>query len=998
MNVTWCTVNTGARTQCGTRRYSRPCWQDDESGSRESPAADIDDAASSSSCTWRSTSRCSSASGGARTPSSSSTADPVEEYGRSSPSSSDGRSVALRRHFHRSRSAVERSYSPAARSTTATDGRSWLQTQRCFELSSPSDDLLDLLQQPDRGPGGACDCTASAGNCFEGRVGSLRRRRRSTVTPELMQVDRERAAASPTVDSVTPSPSHQRTSSPEPPSRSTRRRLLPQPDRAAALERASSATGNKDADLSRLASAVSSRYFVPISKHRNEERESNMSSARRLSLGVDTGVGETLASLAAASVAVSTSLDPHNRRMFDEPTAIVTKLQENNMNFPTCSSLNDSRQDNAKVLPNATTAMSPHRQHRGQYLTSTATETVHADDDQLLDLPQDDHDQQFTRSTFRSSTLPQRWKSYRPDGELPKLANRRELRELWATQTASDIESHVSQPQSSLSDSSTVNIDSNSNQTSTQGQATSASTLTRVEALRDRFRRLSEMYKNSLEEDSAVMFTKTKKLQKNDVDKDITNEQSARDTDITGTEGCEVGLKATSAGKTATTVVSDTESQSSCGRDEGFESETATSSVVSGTDTSSLQLHHVTDDAIAPLTAAVTEATVTVCSEANLFASSIDSIVRQTSPRSFDERTTFSEVASAGSPSSSSVGTSSTDEVAYCNRMPADKDAAVKTSASNRQSRINQQRAFAERMSAPRRSVTRSPQRRAPAASSDTTSRSGLYSSPMVRRKTRTSSSNGPSPPPRDYSSLAVGAEQRRKSDAGEVDGSAERSRFVRGSVARTSLPHYGIFGVRAPGGARPTTSKDQKQPLRSSVKNSSSNQTYKSAGKTAEWQTVKAATGLCHTHVDRNGVQAMKASSVARVFSTPVRFGPTSQQTRPAAAVQRPNTGDENHNDGPPMQRDVSTDGRSQRVKNEQLADNRPEATSAPRISERKSVFERLFEKSQHRRYSKSGANNVTAAPAVDAQTGSRQGQAAESHEKPSTKRPNTTSTNSVS
>jgi len=959
---------------------------------RESPAADIDDAASSSSCTWRSTSRCSSASGGARTPSSSSTADPVDEYGRSSPSSGDGRSAALRRHYHRSRSAVERSYSPAARSTTTTDGRNWLQTQRCFELSSPSDDLLDLLQQPDRGPGGTCDCTASAGNCFEGRVGSFRRRRRSAVTPELMQVDRERAAASPTVDSVTPSPSHQRTTSPEPPSRSTRRRLLPQPDRAATLERASPATGNKDADLSRLASAVSSRYFVPISKHRNEERENNMSSARRLSLGVDTGVGETLASLAAASVAVSTSLEPHNRRMFDEPA----KVLENNMNFPTCSSLNDSRRDNVNVLLNATTAMTPHRQYRGQYLTSTATESVHADDD----LPEDDHDQQFTRFTFRSSTLPQRWKSHRPDGELPKLANRRELRELWATRTASDIASHVSEPQSSLSDNNTINADGNSNQTSTQGQATSASTLTRVEALRDRFRRLSEMYKNSLEEDSAVMFTKTKKLQKNDVNKDITNEQSARDTDITGTEtgGSDVGLKATSAGKTATTVVSDTESQSSCGRDEGFESETATSSVVSGTDTSCPQSHHVTDDVIASSTAVETEATATVCSEANLFASSIDSIVRQTSPRSFDERTTFSEVASAGSPSSSSVGTSSTDEVAYCNRMPADKDAAVKTSASTRQSRINQQRAFAERMSAPRRSVTRSPQRRAPATSSDTTSRSGLYSSPMVRRKTRTASSNGPSPPPREYSSFADGVEQRRKSDAGEVDGVAERSRFVRGSAARTSLPHYGIFGVRAPGGARPTNSKDQKQSLRSSVKNSSSNQTYRSTGKTAEWQTVKAGTGLCHTHVDRNGVQAMKSSSVARVFSTPVRFGPTSHQTRPAAA-QLQNTGDENHNDGPPIQTDaVSTDGRSQRAKNEQLADNMPEGTSAPRISERKSVFERLFEKSHHRRYSKPGANNVTAAPAVDAQTGSRQGQAAESHRKPSTKRPSTTSTNSVS
>jgi len=928
----------GGRGQCGSRRYWRSCWQDDDAS--ESPA-DVDDAASLSPCTWRSTSRCSSAAGGAYT-SSSSSADPVEDSSRSSPVSSvadDARFTAFPRHLQRSRSTVDRAYSPA-------DGRNWLPTQRSAELS-PNDDLLDLLQQQDRGPG-SYDGSAPAGSCFEGRVGSLRRRRRSTVTPELMQMDRERAAAaSPTtMGGVT---SSSRTATPDTTPRTSRRRLLPQPDRAADPGLAAAAAGNKEqSSVSAAAAAVSSRYFVPINNEQDQHRGESNSSSRRLPLVVDTAIGGTLAS---------------------EVMRVRENTAKNNTAFP--SHVESCRND-AEVLP--VTAASTRRQHCQQFTTSTAIESSvndddDVDDDKLFDLPEDERGKPPSRLTFRSSTLPGRWKWNSPNGEPQKIGDRPDCREPWTVEAgAGEAVQRVTEPQVS---------NSIGSPTSTKPQTPSPSGLSRAEAMKDRFRRLSEMYKNSLEEDNAVMSANTRKVQNNDVGKDTDIQQSTGDTDNTGTEV--VGSKETSAWKTSTSVTSDTESLSSCGRDEGFESETATGSVRYGADVSCLESRH------ADVTASTTEDTATVYSEANLFASSIDSIIQQASPRAFDGHATYSEAAAADDSSSSSLGTPSTDDAVRCGGTAANDDAAKPSSVSNRLSRINHQRAFAERMSAPRRSVTRSPQRRTSASSpSDATSKNGLFTSPMIRRKPRTPASNWPLPP------SAADIENRQRSDTDEVNGSAASSRFVRSSVTRTSLPHTGI-SVRAAASARPTSAKDQKQ----SLPLTASRRDYRSTSKTREGQTTKpAATGWCPTpaatHVDRNGVQA-KPSSAARVFSTPVRFGATTHQTRATSATERPKAND-GHSAAP---KQTDSAGYSQRQKNQQTTNNGPDVTwdrlSAQRLSERKSVFERLFEKAQHRRHPKQETNGVAAA---GPSTGSRQQQDAESQKKLSSKRPGTAST----
>ena len=971
----WCTVDAGARAQYGTRRYWRPCWQDDEAC--ESPA-DVDDAASLSPCTWRSTSRCSSAAGGAYT-SSSSSADPVEDCSRSSPASSlvdDGRFAALPRHHQRGRSAVDRAYSPAERSATAADGRSWPPTQKCSELS-PSDNLLDFLQQQDRAPG-TYDCASPASSCFEGRVGSLRRRRRSAVTPELMQMDRERAAASPTIPYVTPVLPHQRTATPDPPPRNSRRRLLPQPDRTVDSGLVAAAR-NEDMELRRSVSAVSSRYFMPISSQQ-DQCESNVPSSRRLPLVVDTSVGGTSASSSATTVVTA---EPRDRRILEAMAA--TSIHENKMNNTASSSHVESCHDKTEVLPSATTTAPPRGQHRQQCMNSTITESVHFndsddDDDKLFDLPEDERGHQPARLTFRSSTLPRRWKWHHPNGESQKLVDRQDCRELWTVQAGAreDVQ-RATEPQSSMS--------SSSDPTPAKPQAMSTSALARVEAMKDRFRRLSEMYKNSLEEDSAIMSMKTGKLQNNDIGKNVENQQSTGDTDRTGTEAAS---KATSACKTATSVTSDTESLSSCGRDEGFESETATSSVLYGADAScseSRHSHHLTADVAASTAATATEDTATTCSEANLFACSIDSIIQQMCPRTF-------EIAAAEASSTSSLGTPSTDEAVRCDGLPANDVIASSTSASNRQSRLSHQRAFAERMSAPRRSLTRSPQRRTSASPSDATLKSGMYSSPAVHRK-RTPATNRFLPSPRDCTPSTGSVEQRRRSDAGDVNEGDTSSSFVRGNVTRTSLPHTGI-SVRASSSARPTNSKDQKQslPLTSSRTSSSSRQSYRSASRTREDQTIKAASGRCQmpvvAHVDRNGVQT-KPSSATRVFSTPVRFGATSHQTRPASEKQ--NAGGVDGSSVPSKQTAsaVSTDAHSHRGRNQQTAENASEVTldrhSAPRINERKSVFERLFEKAHRQRHSKPEANGVATAVAP---TRSSQHQAAESLKKLSSKRSN--------
>lgn len=819
-----------------------------------------------------------------------------------------------------------------------------------------------------------------------------------------MQVDRERAAASPTTDSVTPSPSHQssttpdqRSATPNTPPRTTKRRLLPQPDRAIVLQSSSSTTSNNNpSDLCPSASAVSSRFFVPISVQRDQERESSTHSSRRSSLVVDTGVGETLASLAAASVAVSTTAELHNRRMLDEALISVHDNNSSNANIP--ASCRDN--DDSGMLPTAATTATPSRRQRyDQFMTSTVTKLVDVkDNDNDKVRPEEEHEQQFTRSTFRSATLPRRWKSHRQNEEPAQatLLVSRDNRKPWAehTRAYNDVTQREAEPQSSV-------INCSSNPTSIQSHATSASALARFEAMRDRFRRLSEMYRNSLEEETASTFTKTKSMQIDDVGVDVKDQQSrsASDPDSNGTDA---SSKVTSATKISTTVASDTESLSSCGRDEGFESETATGSVVNGVDGSCPESRHSSkcsaDDVVALTTtesATMTETTTTttmtmttVGSGANLFASSIDSIIQQPTPRSSDGQTAFTESTPADFSPSSSQKTSSTDEIA-CSGTLTHEDTTAPTSTSARQSRLREQREFADRMSAPRRSITRSPQRRTATSWSNATSRSGLYSSPMVRRKTRTTPNGGLSPAPRDRTPPGTGVEQRRMA---EFDGTAASSRFVRGSIARTSLPHYGI-SVRAYAGSDRPTNLKQSLPLTTAGKNSLSNHTYKSPGKVAECQTGKASssTGWCHapavSHVDRNGVQA-KPSSNARVFSTPVRFGPTSHQTqtRPATAA-RQNEGDTNS-----VLRAVTTDGQSC----QQTAENDTELFAAsPRISERKSVFERLFEMAHHKRYSKLSVNSAASSTSANANTACTQGQVVKLQRKLSLRRPRESSTN---
>jgi len=861
---------------------------------------------------------------------------------------------------------------------TTADGRNWLPTLRCPELS-PSDDLLDLLQHQDRGSGNY-DCAAAANNCFEGRVGSLRRRRRSAVTPELMQMDRERATASPTPASVALSPSPQGISTPDPPPRTSRRRLLPQPNRAVALELADAgaAPRNKDTDLRCPASSpISSRYFVPISNREEQQQksESHTPSFRRLPLVVDASVDGSLAPPTVAAISV-----PRDHRLIsvDEATS-VTNVRENKNNVA-CSSHVDSRRDDAEVLPSGATATSRRRQHRQHYTISTTNESGHFndnDDDKLVDLPVDEPGQLSSRLTFRSSTLPRRWKWHVPSGES---VNRRDCRELWTTQAGQykDVED-VTESQSSASNNNC------SNPNSTQSPpVTSVLAPSRVEAMKQRFRRLSEMYKNSFEEESVMLSTKTNKPQYNDVNSII-------ETPYPANANCsEAGSKATttSAWKSAATgVMSDTESLSSCGRDEGFESETATSSVVNGADAvgpESLHSHGLSVDDVAT----ATEAASTSCSEANLFASSIDSI-QQTGLRPFDGHNAAVAAADA-SPSSRETPAAATDEVGRRSEMSdhCEPDRAAPTSASNRLSRFSQQKAFADRMSAPRRSVTRSPQRRtAASSSSDAASRSGLYCSPMVRRKARTPASAAAND---------------------EVDETSAPLRFVRGSVTRTSLPHSGVSVRRTPASAMPAGSKDQKQSLTltsSKSSSSSSRASYRLAGRIRDSQTVKAAAAGATAwfprpiaaHVDRNGVQTKPSSSVGRVYSTPVRFGPTSHlQNRPArdASIVQLNPDDEKSGTSDSSKqkgRVFSTDGPRQRRKNQSETENEPEITSdspsAATVSERKSVFERLFERSQ-RQHSKQGTSGTAAAAA--------QRPTAESQRKLSSRRRSTSSTNS--
>jgi len=658
--------------------------------------------------------------------------------------------------------------------------------RRCSEFT-PGDDLLDFLQQRDGAPVSYDCAAAAAASAFEGRVGSLRRRRRSAVTPELMQLDRERAAAAASPAAVTHCP----TDMPEPPPRAPRRRLLPQPDRA---KLAAAGAVDRDAEL-RHAAAVSGRYFVPISNRHDQQRESRTPSARRLPLLVDTGVEGTF----AANDAVSTAT--HDRRVFstDEASAVP----ENRTNGPACASLAESRRSDTEVLRGATVATPPRRQHhhyqqqQQQPVSPTAaneSDYVNDDDDgdKLLDLPQDERCRQTSsRLTFRSSTLPRRWKLHGSHEESPRLLERHDCRELWNTQTGACEENGqgvaIAEPR--------VSALSNGSSDSTATQSVSA--LSRVESMKDRLRRLSEMYRDSLDEDSAVMSARTKKSQHGD-------ERPACDADV-----AEAGSKATSVCSTSTAGTSNTESPSSCERDEGFESETTTNSLVSGADVGC-------PESRAPRHLAADEnssATSTISSELDAFASCVDSIFQQTSLRSFDRRTSVDEAGDA-SPSSSRRG------------AVMDHEAAASTAASSRLSRLREQRAFAERMSAPRRSATRSPQRRT------STPSNGLFSSPAPRRKTSAPASDGASP----------GVERRRKSDASEVD---DVSRFVRGSVARTSLPHTGVTARTAATSTKPT--RDQKQPAAAA---SSSRRSYRSQFKQVCFLLLRTLTTWHYPHL----------------------------------------------------------------------------------------------------------------------------------------------------
>jgi len=930
----WCTVDhTGVhRGQCTARRYWRPCWQDDEPIGSESAAGDVDITSLSPACSWnQSTSRCSSAAGTACT-SSSSSVDPVEHSAQSSPALDEALFTAALPSQRQRRRA----------SSCATEQR-----EQCaaVELSppTPSDDLLDVLQHR-RVAGSQYDCSASAGGggCFEGRVGSLRRRRRSTVTPELMQLDRERATASPTAACV--STLHQATdTTPEPPPPTTRRRLLPQPDRSVSVDSAP-VTSSKDAELRRL---VSSRHFMPISSEQEQQREGETHPARRLPLVVDTGVGRTLVATA----------EPQRDCRTLEAAARVTSDHQNQTTL--CSTHEDSAR----------------RLHRQQSVDKSVDDSDDDDDDKLQDLPTDEQrgGQLPARLTFRSSTLPRRWKWHSPTGQTQNLVDSKDCREAWARQ---DVQRVTTEPQSPTSSS------TDPTPTPAAQPHQSTSTLARVEAMKDRFRRLSEMYKNSQkEDDAAMMSTRTRKSQNTDVGKSIEDHQWTGD-DRENTAGIEVDSKTTPAcNKTAVTatasVTSDTESLSSCGRDEGFESETATGSVLGAADVS-CESHQYTPDGVA-------EDTTTVCSEANLFASSIDSIIQQMCPRM---------LAAADASSSSSLGTPSTDEALRCRGVLAGND-DVSTSSpgavSTRRSRLSHQRAFIERMSAPRRSVTNSPQRHTSTFSpSDTVpSTAAMFSSPAVRRRTRTPSASGP----RDSMLLSVaGLQHRRSSDVtsgggDEVCGSVSLSKFVRGSVARTSLPHTGI-SVRA-SSARPMQTKDQKQSALART-GPSTRQSHRSTGTRRVDQTSKpaASTGWypapAALHVDRNGVQMKSSSAVPRVFSTPVCYGATSHQTR---ASSEPQSGVDVSNVS------VSNGARAPEARNQHTSEHAPPDSqpAAARVSERKSVFERLFEKAHRHRHSKTELNGAATAVATNS---SRPHQAAvESHRKPPSKRSNSSS-----
>ena len=854
-------MDAGVRTRRNSHQWY---WRDDHAN--ESPA-DVDDTASMSSSTWRSTSRCSSA---ANTPSSLS--DTVNDCSHSSTPTSltdDSRSAECQR-YQRSLSAVDRPFSP---SRSAAEGRNRLLARRCSEFS-PSDDLLDFLHQQDRGTG--TDDPVSS--CFEGRVGSLRRRRRSVVTPELMQMDRERATASPTAPSVTPSLSTHRCGTPDSTPRTQRRRLLPQPDRATAVELAPTGDKNKEADVPAL--GASSRYFVPISNHQDLPREGSTPCVRRLPLIIGSSVDRNLTSQVAEQCG----------RRLDETTGATS------VEMSSSAKTTHPRDSVDAVSPNEVVIRPSRRQHRHQHAISTMNGSIDDNNDKLFDLPEDEEGQLSTRLTFRAATLPRRWKCPRPNADSSKLVDGRgfssELRK-------TNHEAHKYSVQSVTESPNSVNCTS----TSEQPTLTSGSARSRVEAMKDRFRRLSEMYKNSLDEDSAEIFATTKTPQINCADSEIENNQ--RLVDETDSSGTEFGSKTTSSWKTATpATASDTESQSSCGRDEGFESETATSSVHVAAKSScpeSRHAHAPTADVVTYEDSSATTETTTTCVEGNLFASSIDSIIQQMHVDSQNmvdsgllSRRTPSTEESSGAP-----------------------DSAPSTSESSRLSRIRQQRAFADRMSTPRRSATRSPQRRTPE-----TPRNGLFSSPLNRR--------------------------RMKTPAASVGDEESVSRFVRASVARTTLPHSDVAS-RAPAG-------------RTSWKQSataSSSSSKRSTSRTREEQTIKTAARWCPTptaHVDRNGVQT-KPSGSTRVFSTPVRFGPTSHQTRTDAGTERTN-GAEN---GSFTQKQTFTDGNSDRGKCQpngraHTEDNCP----PPKVSERKSVFERLFEKSQRNRQSKSGKKNV--------------------------------------
>jgi len=106
-----------------------------------------------------------------------------------------------------------------------------------------------------------------------------------------------------------------------------------------------------------------------------------------------------------------------------------------------------------------------------------------------------------------------------------------------------------------------------------------------------------------------------------------------------------------------------------------------------------------------------------------------------------------------------------------------------------------------------------------------------------------------------------------------------------------------------------------------------------------------------------------MKSSGAARVFSTPVRFGPTTHQTRPARD-ERHGAADGDHGSGSLANRTnhhaVRTDEQSRGgdLMSQRTTDNLSTST----VGERKSVFERLFERAHRQRHSKPATNGQTA------------------------------------